>query len=150
MKILLDTNVLVAAFVARGHCHELLEHLIRTHDLFVSEHILAELRRTLVGKIGMPEALAQAAEELLRSRARIVAADPSPEPVSRDPDDDPVLAAAVAAGAECLITGDDDLLVLGEHAGITIVRPRDFWDLEGGDPSTEPTVQEPGSDRERD
>lgn len=135
MRVLLDTNVLVAAFVARGHCHELLEHSARAHELFVSEHILTELRGTLTGKIGMPEALAQAAEELLRTRAQIVAADPPPEPVSRDPDDDLVLVAAVAAKAECLIIGDDDLLVLGEHAGITIIRPRDFWDLEGRDSS---------------
>lgn len=145
MRILLDTNVLVAAFIAKGHCHELLEHLVRTHELFLSEHILTELRRTLVHKIGMPEALARTAEELLRTRVRVASVDVPVKAVCRDPDDDLVLAAAVAAEVECLITGDEDLLALGEHAGIAIVRPRDFWGFEVSGNSTEPTVQEPGS-----
>lgn len=43
-----------------------------------------------------------------------------PAPVSRDPDDDAVLALAIAAQAELIVSGDDDLLSLGAHAGIQI------------------------------
>jgi predicted nucleic acid-binding protein len=46
--------------------------------------------------------------------------------VSRDADDDVVLATAVAAGASLIVTGDQDLLVIGRHNGIDIVSPRDF------------------------
>jgi len=46
---------------------------------------------------------------------------PLPAPVSRDPDDDAVLALAVAAQADLIITGDADLLVLGAHADIPIL-----------------------------
>lgn len=46
--------------------------------------------------------------------------------VSRDPDDDVVLAAAVEGRAEAIVTGDDDLLSLREYEGIAIVTPRRF------------------------
>jgi len=49
--------------------------------------------------------------------------------VTRDPSDDRVIACAVAARADYLVTGDDDMLVLGEHKGIRIVTPRQILDL---------------------
>jgi predicted nucleic acid-binding protein len=44
-------------------------------------------------------------------------------PVSRDPDDDAVIAVAVAARADLIVSGDGDLLVLGRFGGISIVTP---------------------------
>jgi putative PIN family toxin of toxin-antitoxin system len=57
----------------------------------------------------------------LRRLAELVDAPPLPAPVSRDPDDDAVLALAVAAQADLIISGDADLLALAGHAGIPIV-----------------------------
>ena len=130
MRVVLDTNVLIAAFVARGHCHELLEHAARTHRLLTSEVILAELHDKLTGKLGVPAETVQRTLDLLRSRMTMVAISPLPAPVCRDPDDDRILATAVAARADCLVTGDADLLALDLYAGIPIVRPADFWALE--------------------
>jgi predicted nucleic acid-binding protein len=48
------------------------------------------------------------------------------EPACPDPDDDRVIALALAFMAEVLVTGDEDLLVLHPWKGIPIVRPRDF------------------------
>lgn len=53
--------------------------------------------------------------------ADIVEPPPLPAPVGRDPDDDAVLALAVAARADLVVSGDADLLVLGTYAGIPIV-----------------------------
>lgn len=50
-------------------------------------------------------------------------------PVCRDPDDDVVLGAALAARALVLVTGHDDLLVLGRYQGIRILTPRQFLEL---------------------
>jgi predicted nucleic acid-binding protein len=53
--------------------------------------------------------------------AEIVTPEPLPAPVSRDPDDDHVLACALAAKAELIVSGDKrHLLVLSEYHGIPI------------------------------
>lgn len=49
--------------------------------------------------------------------------------VCRDPADDVVLAAAVEGRADAIVTGDADLLTLGEYRGIAIMTPRAFLDL---------------------
>jgi predicted nucleic acid-binding protein len=49
--------------------------------------------------------------------------------VCRDPDDDWVLATALAGEAEAIVSGDEDPLILGEHAGIAILSPRRFLEL---------------------
>ena len=58
MKIVLDTNVLIAALIARGVCHELLEHCVLRHTLFTSEFILNETHEKLTEKFGCPADLA--------------------------------------------------------------------------------------------
>lgn len=130
MRIVLDTNVLIAAFVARGHCHELVEHSARAHLLFTSETILEEFHRKLTGKIGAPAEQVGRALDLLRSRMTVVEIEPLPAPVCRDADDDHVLATAVAARADCLVTGDADLVALDRYDDVPILRPADFWQLE--------------------
>ncbi|CAN5854334.1 hypothetical protein BH24CHL3_BH24CHL3_09380 [soil metagenome] len=49
--------------------------------------------------------------------------------VAEDEEDDPVLATAVAAAADYLVTGDKYLLRIGEFRGIRVVSPRDFLDM---------------------
>lgn len=62
----------------------------------------------------------------------VVEISPLPAPVCRDPDEDRILATSLAARADCLITGDADLLVLDRYDDIPIVRPAEFWALEAG------------------
>ena len=130
MIILLDTNVLIAAFVARGFCHELLEHCVRQHSLVTSDFIIAEFRDKLSHKLKFkPDSINQAVE-LLLTRMQVVESTSLSQRVCRDPNDDPVLAAAIAGKCDCIITGDKDLLVLKEYDGIEIVSPGDFREYE--------------------
>jgi len=72
MKLILDTNVLIAAFIAKGLCHSLVEHCLRTHTVLVSEFIFQELREKLTQKFKYSAEDAQAVEDLLRSRMRMI------------------------------------------------------------------------------
>ncbi len=130
MRVTLDTNVLIAAFVSRGTCDEVLEHLVRHHTPVVSPFILGEFREKLAGKFRMPEDEVEEAVALLRSRVEVVEPEPLPEPVCRDPDDDWVLATARSSDSACLLTGDEDLLVLERFGGMPILRPSGFWAFE--------------------
>jgi putative PIN family toxin of toxin-antitoxin system len=130
VRVLLDTNVLVAAFISRGQCSELFEHAGSEHELVTSEVVLRELRRALLEKLEFPEAEVIEAVELVRLRSRSVEPTPLGQSVSRDPDDDRILATAVAGECQCLVTGDEDLLVLESYEGIRILRPADFWAFE--------------------
>ena len=130
MRVVLDSNVLIAAFVTRGACAELLEHCVREHELVASEAILDEVREKLVDKIGIAASDAEAAVKLIRTRFAIVEPAKLGRRVSRDPDDDVILGTAVAGRCELIVTGDEDLLVLESHEGVRIVSPRGFWSLE--------------------
>lgn len=62
----------------------------------------------------------------LRLRVHLIVPTPLAAPVSRDRDDDVVLATAVTAKATVIVTGDLDLLVLRRYSGIDIIAPREF------------------------
>ncbi len=130
MRLVLDTNVLIAAFVSRGSCTELFEHCARMHELFSSLFMLDEFGEKLVTKIGASRAEARAARRLVESRSEVVKPVVVAGDACRGPDDLPVLGTALAAHARALITGDRDLLTLGRHARVRILAPRDFWRFE--------------------
>ncbi len=130
MRLVLDANVLVAAFVARGVCAELLEHCVREHQVVTSAAILEEVRRALVDKIKVKVAQADQTVRLLRTRLEVVEPVALESQVSRDPDDDLVLGTALAGRCEAIVTGDKDLLDLVAHGGVAIVSPRAFWSFE--------------------
>jgi len=126
MRVVLDTNVLVAAFVARGACAEVLERVLTDHELILSPWLLEELDRVFVTKLRFDEGRSRRALSVIRRAATMVDPEPLPEGVCRDPDDDSVLALLRTSGASCLVTGDDDLLVLDPFDGIPILTPRRF------------------------
>ena len=131
MKVVLATNVLIAAFTTRGLCSELLERVLCDHELVVSQHLLVDFERVLVGKFGFTEAKVKQAVALLRRVGVIVEPVPLDRRGSRDSNDDLDLALASQAEADCIVTGDRDLLDLEKFQSVPILSPRDFWLLEG-------------------
>jgi putative PIN family toxin of toxin-antitoxin system len=131
MRLVLDANVLIAAFVARGVCAELLEYCVREHEPVTSVAILEDVRRNLVSKVKVSISQADQTVRLLRTRLDVVEPVALGAQVCRDADDDLVLGTAIAGRADAIVTGDRDLLDLGSFRDISIVSPRAFWSFEG-------------------
>ena len=128
MTVVLDTNVLLAAFATRGLCEAVFEVCLAAHEIVLSEHILKELRRHLRVKFKVPASHADQVIAFLREHAALVKPAKVPASACRDHSDLPVLGTAVAAESDCLVTGDRDLLDLKEFRGIPILSPRAFHD----------------------
>jgi putative PIN family toxin of toxin-antitoxin system len=128
LRIVLDTNVVIAGVVADGLCRDLLKRRVLPHELFVSAELLDELAEVLRAKFGEdPDDVPFFGA--YRERAHLVRPSALAEPVCRDPKDDFVLATARAARAHFIVTGDDDLLCLRTFEGTRIVSPRQFVEL---------------------
>lgn len=135
MRVVLDTNVLVAAFIARGVCTDVFERVIAEHELVLSTHILREFEHVMTKKLRFDASRVERPLALLQRIGRVEEPEPLPKPVCRDKDDDAVLALARSSGAACIVSGDDDLLVLSEFETIPIVSPRAFLTFEAPEPS---------------
>jgi putative PIN family toxin of toxin-antitoxin system len=129
LRVFLDTNVLVSAFATRGLCSDVLRHVLAEHELVVGEVVLQELGRVLRDRIGLPKATIAAIEVLLREQELVPKPKEPPVPVPRDPSDRWILASAIAARVDVLVTGDGDLLELPAKVPIRIASPREFWAL---------------------
>ena len=125
MRIVFDTNVLFSAFTVHGACAGLYEECLQWARIVVSVEILAELEEKLAAKTKSSAAEIREVLDAIREDAEIVEAISLPERVCRDADDDMVLAAAISARADAIVTGDHDLLILQEVQGIPILNPRD-------------------------
>jgi putative PIN family toxin of toxin-antitoxin system len=130
MRVVLDTNVLVAAFIAHGVCNDLLEHCFLSHEVVLSKAILDELQDVLARKLDFTKDETRAVTRLLRGRGLLTKPAMLPAPVCRDPDDDTILATALAGDCILIVTGDKDLIDIGEYSGIKILRPSEFWEFE--------------------
>jgi uncharacterized protein len=130
MRVLLDTNVWLAAFLTRGSCQELLEYCLETHEICASPFILEEIEEKLAKKLRFPKNRVKDIIRFVESEATIVPEGKVGKKICRDPDDDRVLAAALGGKARCLISGDDDLLSLKRVGPIVIVSPTEFWKWE--------------------
>ncbi len=127
MRVVLDTNVLLAATATRGLCELVLSECLQHHFIIISEPILAEFSRHLVGKFKLPEAQAGEIVKFIRGSSRMVEPTEVPAAACRDASDLMVLGTAIAGGAECIVTGDKDLLVVQSFGEVAILSPRAFY-----------------------
>ncbi|MBI5633712.1 MAG: putative toxin-antitoxin system toxin component, PIN family [Nitrospirae bacterium] len=128
MIAVFDTNVLIAALITEGICSKLLRRA-RTGEfaLISCPFIMKELRRILSKKFRLADGeMASAMEPVTEAVVQIIEHTLKIKGVCRDADDDNILACALAAKAEYLVTGDDDLLEMKSYQGIRIITPRDF------------------------
>ena len=126
MKVVLDANVIIAAFAARGLCEAVFEFCLSGHEIIFCADLLDEVTRNLRLRIKLPAAIVDGIGNLLQEHGTLL--DPAPVPcrACRDPDDVKILGLAVASGADFIVTGDKDLLVLKKFQGIPILSPQTF------------------------
>jgi len=129
MRIVLDTNVIIAAFATRGLCADVLELCLSGHILVTSEFILSETREKLSEKLHLPESVIHDIISYLQDNSEIVVPARIVESVCRDKEDVKIIGTAVSGKANFVITGDKDLLVLINHEQVKILAPRAFWEF---------------------
>lgn len=131
MRIVADTNTILSGLLWQGPPRQILDRaragVITLHTSLV---LLAELAEVISrGKFTRRIRNAQlSAVDLVadyRHLAVLVDPQPLPAPVSRDADDDHVLACALAAGTAIIVSGDRDLLDLGTFRQIRILTAQD-------------------------
>lgn len=133
LRLVLDTNVVVAGLLWHGPPRRLIELAVEGDavDVFSSHVLLDELAHTLsyakfAARIRSFGTSIEALVAQYTALVSLVTPATVPRVVANDADDDHVIAAAVAARAELIVTGDrKHLLPIGSHRGIAIVAARE-------------------------
>jgi len=126
-RVTLDSNIYLSALVFGGKPKRILEMAIEGEiEVAVSDPIIEEVQRHLLGKFGWSEARAAEAIESMLELATHVTPTEIIDAVPTDVDDNHVLACAVAGGSDVIVSGDADLLRLGEFRGIKTQKVSDF------------------------
>jgi putative PIN family toxin of toxin-antitoxin system len=128
MKVFFDTNV----YVAEALLGEAAEQMVQaTQDaswrIYTCREQLDELERVLTEELEFSRRLASLSRSRILRRAALVEPGASRHMVPDDPKDNPILQAAVSAGADYLATNDRHLLAIDPHEGLRIVSMTDFY-----------------------
>lgn len=133
MRIVVDTNVVVSSYMFPGSTPgAVIEYWYAgTVELVVSMPLIAEYERVLryphiSVRLRLTDDGLRKSIQKFRDRGTLVEPDAETRVVTADPDDDVVVATAVAGNADYIVSGDKHLLELSEHNGIRIVTPAVF------------------------
>lgn len=128
MTVVFDTNVIVSALITEGLCSRLLRRArLREFSLVLCQCIFDEIRKVLSEKFKASRGEILSALDIINeSVSMVITSDMPIQPLCKDKDDDMVIACALEAKADYLVTGDVELLKIGQYKGIKILSPRDF------------------------
>jgi len=135
LRVVVDTNIWVSTIIKpQGDYARLLQLIIRQGELFTAEEILAEtravvLRPRIKNRYHLSEGTIDRAITAARNLATVLTDLPRLAVITKDPDDDLILACAVKAKAEYLLSYDPHLTELGEYEGIKIITPATFLSI---------------------
>ena len=132
MRAVVDTGVLVSALIQRGSTTGAVLSALRSGRFraIYSTEMMVEIvdvlgRPLFRNKYSIRPDDISALIHLIRLRGELVIPERRVT-VCRDPKDDRFLEAALAGAADCILSGDADLLVLAAFEGIPILRPAEF------------------------
>ena len=132
MRIVLDTNIYIAAALQDGLSRLVLEALTQTteNSLIVSEEILQELSTKLKTKFHWTEERINYFLKDISSTTEIVKITGKLSVITRDPKDNKILECALSGQANLIVTLDQDLIKLKTFRGIGIIHPKTLsWTL---------------------
>jgi uncharacterized protein len=135
MRVVLDANVVAGGVCWHGEGRLCLVRMARREAIaYATETTLAETREAAARLIQKfkPSHNAAGLLQWYLENAKLVEPAPLGKQRSRDPKDDPYLAAALAARADFIVSYDKDLLDLGKPFGVEIIRPAQFLRLVKG------------------
>jgi putative PIN family toxin of toxin-antitoxin system len=128
MKVFFDTNVYVAEALLGQAAEQLVNATKRAKwRIFASKYVLEELDRVLTEKLGFSRRLAILSCRRIIQRTSLVAPGASRHVVAQDISDSPILRAALAAGADYLVTNDKHLLALNPYQGLKIISMTEYY-----------------------
>ncbi len=131
LRVVIDTNVLISAFVGHGKPRRLVLELLEQHEVVTSSPLFAELMDVLSRKrfSETDEREARSLVSIISRKASIVTIKRSLKVVPEDPDDDIVLSTAYEGRASHIVSGDRHLLNLGRFRGVRIVTVNEMLEL---------------------
>lgn len=129
MKIVLDTNIYIAAAIYKGLSRQILDFIFENSliTLFISEEILQELYDKLDTKFHWPDERISFYLDDIKIMAKLVSSSEKLSVISRDPDDNKILECAVSGNADLIVTLDQDLIKLKKFRGIGIIHPKTLY-----------------------
>jgi len=135
-RVVLDTNIFVSGLLSsKGHPRQIIDAWLDEHfTLVTSPYLVGELIHVLdypriAERIHLKETEVDAILAALLAQAEMAPGELELPGVTRDPKDDAVVACAVESVADYIVSGDQDLLVLGEYRWIEVVTPRRFVEI---------------------
>ena len=131
MKILIDTNILISAFIFKGKPRKLLCKLLQNHHrVIVTSYVAREFRKTLERK--WPDKAGAIYAEFLTVRFLRLTSTNTQYGKLRDEKDVPILSDAIRYDVDVILSGDKDFLEAGlEHPAVKSVS--ELWDFLGFD-----------------
>lgn len=129
MRVVLDTNVLISAFLFKGISAGVYDYCTSQTEVCLSGWIMKEFLGKLEVKFKVDSIIRKEIEEVIRERVTISKPSTPLPTICRDKDDNQVLQIAESTKADFIITGDKDLLILKKFATTQIVTPGTFSDM---------------------
>jgi len=132
LQVVIDTNVWISGMVFGGNPERIIKLFIDGSLIVVtSEEMLTELKRKVSHKFPLYEPYMSAVVASIREQAIVVQLGTYLVNASRDPDDNMVIETALIGGADFIVSGDKDLLVLEKYESVKIVKPADLLEFIG-------------------
>ena len=131
LKVVFDSNIFISGIIFGGNPRKVIDLVIEGKiQLCISSDILIEIKEVLErDKFGFSPEITQQIIIEIELLSEFITPTKKHSAVKRDAGDNIIVDCAVEAGADYIITGDDDLLSLREYKKVKIISARDFIKL---------------------